>query len=203
MQFFADATFDVDGDVDSLIDMWFVFRHIEEGLVDGDGLYQISIVGEDLSYLFRHFPVHLHAAGEDDKLRTDILSDNGRKRRMNAVLACHIVGCGYHPAFVGMSYGHRHIVQLGLVALFDGGEESIHINMNNLSQHGQPFPDVLFDLFQFCVETLYGQSHDIVIASFDVAHGDEAYPFLYAIGTGFVERQVTVDVIVYLLIVER
>ena len=49
---------------------------------------------------------------------------------------------------------------------------------------------------------MYRQSHHVVIAAFESGHADVAYPFLYAVCSGFVEGAVRLHVVIDFIVTE-
>ena len=54
---------------------------------------------------------------------------------MDAELARLIAGSGDDTSLVGMTDGDRLAAQFGIVALFNGGVEGIHVDMYDTSEH--------------------------------------------------------------------
>ena len=50
-------------------------------------------------------------------------------------------------------------------------------------------------LFEFLIDEVDGEAHDVEIGAVDGGAGDVAYPLLNTVGTGFVERFIAVYII--------
>ncbi len=61
------------------------------------------------------------------------------------------------------------------------------------------FEAALFYFFEFLVEALDRESHDVEVGAVDVFDADVAYPFLDAVGACFVEGVVGFDVVAYFI----
>ena len=60
----------------------------------------------------------------------------------------------------------------------------------------------LLEFPQFFVDSLDGEAHDVVVGAADAGDADVAYPFLNAVGAGFVEGLILTDIVGYLFIGE-
>ena len=58
-------------------------------------------------------------------------------------------------------------------------------------------------MLKFLEQTVYGQPHDVVVASVYAGYRHRPDPFLYAVGAGFVEGLIVVDVEADLLLGKR
>ena len=129
----ADALLDLTGDVDSHADAALVLRHIEKRLVERQGLYQVGIVVEDGVQLLAHLLIFREMWLYDDQLRAEALGHLYRLGGMHAEAARLVARRRYYAALGIPAYCDWQPPQFRTVALLDGGEELVHVDMYNLT----------------------------------------------------------------------
>ena len=102
-----DARLDLAGDVDGQADATLVLSHVEEGLVEREGLNQVGIVVEDCVDLCRHLLVGMEPWLHDDEARTEALRCLDGLGRVDAEAARLVAGRRHHPAGRIVAHGHR------------------------------------------------------------------------------------------------
>ena len=82
------------------------------------------------------FPVSLHARTHEDSLRTELGRGPRRHGGAHSELPRLVAGRANHPALIGRSADDQRLsLVLGLIALLDGREERIHIDMKDDAGH--------------------------------------------------------------------
>ena len=132
---FANLLLDFAGDIDGQFNARLVLGNVEEGLVERDRLDDVGVFVEDFVNLFGNRLIDLHPSGDEDKVGAEPLRRNGGHGGVDAELARLIAGCGDDTSLVGVADGDRLAAQFGIVALFNGGVEGIHIDMYDTSEH--------------------------------------------------------------------
>lgn len=132
-QLVADAAPYGPGHVDGQRQTGLVFGHVQKSLVQRERLDQIGVLMENAMNLCRHAPVNLHAPGHENQVGTQPHGPDRRHSRTDTVLSRLVAGRGYHAPALGTADNQRTAPVLGMVALLDGGIESVHVDMYDLA----------------------------------------------------------------------
>ena len=118
-------------DADRLLPGFGGSRHVQVGLVERERLDHGCVAREHLPDLRRDGLVDLEARRHEYELRAALHGDPGGQRRVNPEGACLVAGRRDHPARRITPDGQRATAQGGIVALLDGGEEGIHVDVED------------------------------------------------------------------------
>lgn len=126
---FLDAPCDVHGQGNSR----FVFRNVQEGLVQGKGFHQIGVTVEDGLDLCGNGFIHVHPVADKDEPGAELHRLHGRHGGTDPEAARLITGGGHHAAHFRPAHGNGLAAIFGMVALFDGCVKGIHVYMDDFS----------------------------------------------------------------------
>jgi hypothetical protein len=125
---------DLLGDLGGRCDAFEVLGHVEIGLVERQRLDQRRVLGEDGADLLRDLPIDVEAVLHEDQLGAFALGGDGRHRRAHAEFARLITRSRHDAARLRPADRDRLAAQLGMVTLFDRGEEGVHVDMDDLAR---------------------------------------------------------------------
>ena len=112
-------------------------RHVEERLVERKRLDEFGVVAEDGADLPRHLLVDVETRRHEDQVRTEPFRQRGGYRRTHPVGPGFVAGRGDDAPRAVMADGDRPAPVFGVVPLFDGGVERIHVDMYDFPlRHG-------------------------------------------------------------------
>ena len=106
-------------------------REVEERLVDAERLDGRRERVEAREHLLRHFVVHATARRDDDRVGTPSLRDGHRLRGVTSEAPRLVRRRCDHAARAVAADQDRLPAQLGTVALLDGREERVHVDMQD------------------------------------------------------------------------
>jgi hypothetical protein len=109
--------------------------HVEERLVERQRLDRGREAGEDREDSAALATVFPHVAGNEDGVRAETACLEGGHRGMDAEGACLVARRGDDAAGRPSADDHRAAAQRGVVALLDGGEEGVHIGVEEDARH--------------------------------------------------------------------
>jgi len=134
--FVADGLFDVAGD-----GFWGTAElegagDVEVGFVDGDGFDDGGEAFEDGVDLLGELAVAREAAGDDDGLGTEAFGDDDGLGGVAAKFAGFVAGGGDDAARAVVADEDGLAAEGGVVELFDGGEEGVHVDVEDVAGGG-------------------------------------------------------------------
>src|SRR5690554_113884 len=112
---------------------------IEKSLVEGERLYHFGVLEKDLHDLIGDDTVVIEPWHDEDEMGTLTQRRDGGHGRVNTILACFIAGGRHHSPLLPITHSDGLTAIVGVVALFDGGIEGIHIHMDYLAVHGSKY----------------------------------------------------------------
>ena len=124
-----DALLDLAGTVDGQGDAPLVVGHVEESLVEREGLDQVGIVVEDLADLGRHLFIYMEVGLDDHQRGTEAAGRDERLGRVDAIAAGLVTGRGDDGPRSVVGHRHGQPAEGGIVSLLDGSIELIHVYM--------------------------------------------------------------------------
>ena len=110
--------------------------HIKKGFVDGQPFHQGRYFAKQREHLPRHFLVALHARAHYYQLRATPSCFTHRHGAMDAEDTHGIARGGYHASVAFAAHHHWQSGQGRVVVNLHGGEERIHVDMQNGAVQG-------------------------------------------------------------------
>ena len=110
-----------------------VVGHVEERLVERDGLHKLGVLMENGMHLPRHLLIHLVTARHNYQVGAHALGKAHRHRRVHAKGARLVARCGHHASLAVVPNGDGLATQLGVVALLHRREKGVHVDVYNLA----------------------------------------------------------------------
>ena len=110
-----------------------IVSDVKIGLVKRERLDQGRIVLEDRMDLLRDGPVDLEPRRDEHDLGTPPHRDRRRHRGANTEASRFVTCCSNHASLRWVADRHRSILEIGIVALLNGRIESVHVNVNDLT----------------------------------------------------------------------
>ena len=97
------------------------------------GSDEVRVFRKDVAYLLRHLLVDLHPSRYENQFRAQLACTGRCHGRADAKLACLIACRRHNTPFFFASYGNRFATQLRVVALFNGGIEGVHVDVDDFA----------------------------------------------------------------------
>ncbi len=112
-----------------------VLCDVEVGLIKGERFNEVGVFGKDLADLLGDRAVDVEAWLDEDEVRAASLGCDRGQGRADAK-GSRLIACRCHDTTGCRSTdGNRLTAELGIVALFHGGIESVHVYVDDLA-HG-------------------------------------------------------------------
>ena len=129
-----DALLDLAGAVDGQWDGPLVVGHVEEGLVERQGLDEVGIVVENLMNLGRHLFIYMEVGLDDHQRGTEAAGRDEGLGRVDAIAAGLVTGCGDDGPRPDVGHRHGQSTEGRIVPLLNGSIELIHVYMYDASR---------------------------------------------------------------------
>ena len=134
--FTLDLVFDPSGKLAGQWLVHFVRRDIEKGLVERQRFDEVGDLMEDLADLFAHFEILLKIRADEDSFGTEAVSLCAAHGGTNAVTTRFVGRSGDDSATLRVTADDDGTSpELGAVALLDGGEKRVHVDVDDLPGH--------------------------------------------------------------------
>src|ERR1700733_1942754 len=96
--------------------------------------------------LLRDGPVNVEPRRDEHELGTPSHRDRRRHRGANPEASRFVTRGSNHASLRRVANRHRSILEIGIVALLDGRIESVHVNVNDLTNPPLAHPSMLVNL---------------------------------------------------------
>ncbi len=111
-----------------------IFRHVEIGFVERQGFDEAGVLRKNRADVLRNLSVNVEPRSYENELGTMPLRGHGRHGRAHAKGARFIACRRHHAPLSRAADGDGPAAQGGIVALLDGGEKGVHVDMNDLAR---------------------------------------------------------------------